>query len=147
MAWSNGFLRLWVVLTVLWAGAVVTMLGKDAFKGLWQANSSISVEYKEGVKDVLDSSHTEQALRRQIVEGIRKGALLLQRTDPDDAKQRLAKADEDADYLLKVMTDENSRRADKLQEALLFLLLPPVILLLFGVTLAWVGRGFRKTPV
>lgn len=145
MAWSRGFFRLWVVLTLIWMGAVVAGLGKDEFKGLWRPNVEIEVEYKSDVKDTLDSSRSTEDLRRQIIDGVRKGAAQLQRTDPAEAKKRLDEANTSADELLKVMADENHKRADRLQRALVVLLAPPVALLILGMAIAWVAGGFRRS--
>jgi hypothetical protein len=45
MTWASGFLRLWIVLALLWCGATVALLGTDEFKGLWQPRVTISVEF------------------------------------------------------------------------------------------------------
>jgi hypothetical protein len=144
MAWSKGFFRLWILLALIWMGATVAALGRDEFKGLWKPNSAITVEYKGDVTDVLDSSNRPEDLRRQIIEGIRKGAALLQKTDPAEAKKQIDGANGTVDDLLKVLADENEKRAGSLYRALTILLAPPAALLFVGIAIAWVASGFRR---
>jgi hypothetical protein len=144
MAWSKGFFRLWLVLALLWMGAVLALLGNDEFKGLWKPKSAIEVEYKGGIKDVLDSSRRTEDLRRQIVEGVSKGAVLLQKTDAAEATKQLDGANGTADELLKLLADENEKRAGSLYRALAILLAPPAALLIVGIAIAWVASGFRR---
>jgi hypothetical protein len=144
MAWSKGFFRLWIVLTLVWIVAVAAGLGKDEFKGLWQPSSSIEVEYKGGIKDTLDSSRRPEDLRRQIVGGVSKGAILLQKSDPAEARKQIDGANGSADELLKILSDENEKRADRLHRALTILLTPPAALLIVGIAIAWVASGFRR---
>lgn len=148
MAWARGFLRLWIVLALLWGGAIVAMLGKDEFKGLWQPRVKIEVEYKGDNKDDLDGSRPRGELRRQIIEGVNKGAATLaQRGDTADAKMRVGEANNTADDILKLIDDESAKRADQLHRALTILLVPPITLLVFGVAIAWVARGFRRRAI
>ncbi|MET3302626.1 hypothetical protein [Bradyrhizobium diazoefficiens] len=145
MAWSKGFLRLWVVLSVAWMALVFSIKGKDEFKGLWQPDVQLHVEYKGVVSEVLDSSRRPEELRRQIIDGVNRGALLLQRTDPTDAKKQIDGANQTADELLKVMAEENEKRAERTQAAVILLLTPPIVLLIIGVAIAWIASGFRKS--
>jgi hypothetical protein len=144
MWWSRGFFRLWIVLSVAWIGITVTTLGTDEFKGLWRPSVELDVEYKGDTKDVLDSSRPPGDLRRQIVDGVRRDAAQLQRTDPAEAKRQIEVANATADDLLKAMVDENQKRADRLRKALLFLLAPPAALLVLGIATAWIAGGFRR---
>jgi hypothetical protein len=144
MAWSKGFFRLWLLLTLLWMCVAFVLLGKDEFKGLWKPKSAIEVEYNGGLKDVLDSSLRPEDLRRQIVEGVSKAAVLLQKTDAADAKKQVEGVDGTADELLKVLDDENEKRADRLYKGSAILLAPPAALLISGIAIAWVASGFRR---
>jgi hypothetical protein len=144
VTWSKGFFRLWIVLTLIWIVAIAASLGKDEFKGFWQPNCSIEVEYKGGIKETLDSSHRPEDLRRQIIEGVSKGAILLQKTDPAEAKKQIDGASGTADDLMKVMTDENQKRADRLYRGLILTIVPPLGLLIAGLAIAWVASGFRR---
>jgi hypothetical protein len=145
MTWSTGFFRLWIVLTALWMAATFAAMGKDEFKGLWAPKGALEVVYKGDIKDTLDSAaHDPDFLRHQIIEGVKRGAALLQRTDPSEAKTQSDQANTTADELLKVLADENQGRADRLYKGLELLLVPPVGLLIFGGVIAWVAAGFRK---
>jgi hypothetical protein len=90
------------------------------------------------------AAHDPDFLRHQIIEGVKRGAALLQRTDPSEAKTQSDQANTTADELLKVLADENQGRADRLYKGLELLLVPPVGLLIFGGVIAWVAAGFRK---
>ncbi|OSI65454.1 hypothetical protein [Bradyrhizobium canariense] len=119
--------------------------GKDEFKGLWQPNVQLQVEYKGVVNEVLDSSRRPEELRRQIIDGVNRGAALLQRTDPTDAKKQIEGANQTADELLKVMAEENEKRSERTHAAVILLATPPIALLIVGVTIAWIASGFRKS--
>lgn len=148
MTWASGFFRLWIVVSLLWWGAIVAMLGKDEFKGLWQPRVKLEVEYKGDNKFNLDGSLPREELRAQIIEGVKTGsAILMQRGDIAEAKKQIGAANSTADELLKVIDDESTKRADKLHRALSILLVPPITLLIFGVAIAWVARGFRRRAV
>ncbi|MHC2396506.1 hypothetical protein ACVMGC_001050 [Bradyrhizobium barranii subsp. barranii] len=148
MTWASGFLRLWILLALLWCGAIVAVLGKDEFKGLWQPRGRIEVEYKGDNKDLLDGSRPVEELRRQIINGVTKGAsTLAQRGDTAEAKKRIAEANNSADELLKVIDDESAKRTDQLHRALTILLVPPIALLIFGVAITWVASGFRRRAI
>lgn len=148
MTWKSGFLRLWIVVTLLWCGAIVAMLGKDEFKGLWQPRVKIKVEYKGDNKDDLDGSRPREELRGQIIEGVKKGStILMQRGDTAEAKKQIGEANSTADELLKVIDDESAKRADQLHRALTILLVPPIALLIFGAAIAWVAGGFRRRVI
>jgi hypothetical protein len=148
MTWARGFLRLWIVLAVLWCGAVVAVLGRDEFKGLWRPSVSITVEFKGGATDVLDGWRPREETRRQIIEGVNKGAAkLVQRGDTTEAQKQIGNANETADELLKVIADETAKRSDRLFKALIILCAPPVTLLIFGIAAAWVVTGFRRRAV
>lgn len=144
MTWSKGFLRLWIVLSVAWTVLIFLVKGKDEFKGLWQPNVQLQVEYKGVVNEVLDSSRKPEVLRRQIIDGVNRGAVILQRTDPAEAKKQTDGANQTADELLKVMAEENEKRAERTQAAVMLLLAPPIILLIIGVAIAWIASGFRR---
>jgi hypothetical protein len=149
MRWSTGFFRLWIVLMVTWMVTwMVTVfagMGKDQFKALWAPKAVLEVSYKGEVYDTLDSGkHDPDFLRLQIIEDIKRGATLLQRTDPAEAKKQIDSANSSADELLKTLSDENQARVDRLHTGLLFLLAPPVTLLILGVAIGWIASGFRK---
>lgn len=148
MTWASGFLRLWILLALLWCGATVAMLGKDEFKGLWQPRVKIEVEFDGNNTEILDGSRPKDELRRQIIGGVNKGAAArAQRGEAAAAKKQTEEANQTADQLLKVIDDESAKRADQLSRALTILLVPPIGLLIFGVAIAWVASGFRRRAI
>ena len=64
--------------------------------------------------------------------------------DAAAAKKQTEEANQTADELLKVIDDESAKRADQLHRALTILLVPPIVLLIFGVAIGWVASGFRR---
>jgi hypothetical protein len=148
MAWSRGFFRLWIVLTLIWIGAIWISTGTEEFKGLWAPNVKLDVEYKGGVRDTLDGSRPQEYLRQQILTGVTEGAkLLAQKGDPLEAKAQKEAANSTADELLKVTADEKAKRADRLHRALIPLIAPPASLLVIGIAIAWIAGGFRRSCV
>ena len=143
-SWSRGFFRLWTVLSLAWIAAIVASLGTDEFQALWRPSVQLDVGYRGGSKDVLDSSRPAGDLRRQIIDGVRKDAAQLQLTDPPEAKKQIEEADTSADQLLKVMVDENQKRADRLHRASVIALAPPLALMIAGIAVAWIASGFRR---
>jgi septal ring factor EnvC (AmiA/AmiB activator) len=145
MAWGNGFLRLCIVLAVVWCGATVAIVGKDEFKGLWQPRVNIQVEYDAGNTDDLDGSRSREDLRRQIIAGMNKGAAArAQRGETAAANKQIDESNKTADELLNVIDDESAKRADQLYRALSILLIPPIALFVVGLVIAWVANGFRR---
>jgi hypothetical protein len=146
MVWSRGFFRLWIIVTLVWIGAVWLATDKDDFKGLWAPNVKLDIEYKGGVKDTLDGSRPTEYLRQQIITGVNEDAkILAAKGDPGGAKKQIEDANSSANELLKVIADAEAKRGDKLLRALTLLLVPPISLLAFGMAIAWIARGFRKT--
>ncbi len=43
MVWSRGFLRLWIVLTLIWIGVIWFSTGAEEFKGLWSRPLPLSL--------------------------------------------------------------------------------------------------------
>jgi hypothetical protein len=146
MVWSRGFFRLWIILTLVWIGAIWFSTGTEDFKGLWAPDAKIDVEYKGGVRDTLDGTRPQEYLRQQIIAGVSEGAkILAQKGDPAEAKRQNEGANDTANELLRVLADEKAKRADRLHRVLVLLLGPPTFLLAIGIAIAWIARGFRKT--
>lgn len=148
MTWASGFLRLWILLALLWGGATVAKLGKDEFTGLWQPRVKIAVEFDGNYTEDLDGSRPRNELRVQVIGAMNKAAAArAQRGEATAAKKQTEEANETADKLLKVIDDESAKRADQLHRALTILLAPPIALLMFGVAIAWVASGFRRRAI
>jgi hypothetical protein len=128
--------------------ATVSLLGTEEFKGLWSPDVKFDVTYKGGFTDTLDARKTPEHLRLQIIEGVKRDAtLLVQKGDNAEAKKQIETAGSSADELIKALADAQAKRSDSWRRALGLTLAPPFGLLLLGLTIAWVARGFRKPAV
>jgi hypothetical protein len=145
MRWGRGFFRLWVAVTIIWMAGVAAILGTEHFKGLWSPDVKFEVTYKGGFTDTLDGSRTPEHLKQQIIEDVKMdAALLVKQGNSAEAKKQIEDAATNADQLLKALADEKAQRSDRWPRALAVMLAPPFGLLVLGLTIAWIARGFRK---
>ncbi len=144
MTWKRGFFRLWILFSLLWFGVSLMFFGKDDFKAIWQPSVKIKVEYERGTVSVLDGALPTEELRRKIIEEIlRDGYPLISAGDINAAQKQIATANQTADEFLNVIRKESKARQDRLQYALMTLLVPPGALFFLGTMIGWVARGFR----
>ena len=143
MTLGRGFFRLWIVVAVLWGGGCIGLLGKDAFKGLWEPFAKIHAEFRGESVAHLDGSRPKEELRQQIITGVNRIAeSLVRRGDTSEAQKQVGQANQTADELLKAVDDASAKRADRLHTALIILLVPPAGILTLGLAIAWVASGF-----
>lgn len=141
MNWNKGLLRVWLVAALLWAAAVagygaVALSGRPVASGLYaySAAAEAFVPQRLAVTDGL------------LEDGVARGVIA--RIDLDDRTTLFAPralGEERLEELTRRFQDEHAPvGARALLPWALGALLPPVVILLAGLLLAWILRGFRR---
>ena len=137
MRWSRGFFRIWLIGSILWIGVSVHIMNQSLPAGLSGTVSNI-IERAKVVRTIsaeIDAIGWQGADRS---EDIHLGdGLVLEPVDP-----RLEKG-----ILLAALAANRARiQIDRglFLNAIGKILLPPMSLLLLGLTVRWVALGFRK---
>jgi hypothetical protein len=155
MNWRKGFYRIWVGATVLWLIAVVWMfyapiVHPDPFL------RSASLRYDEGagIYRSIDPQPREMLdMKNRLdlsgpIEGSPHGWSATVYVLPDESAEKRALHQQRVDTLMKarhaVLVRVDRRIA--LQEVWKTALVPPVVLLLAGLGIAWIASGFRRQP-
>ena len=135
LRWGRGFFRAWIVISILWVGAMVLATEPSTYVQLWKA-PQYEVAFPSGRKVTLDTS-----LRHQKLVEVLDDALQREPTKPGQ-KSNANSRDEILDYF----GSRYSTAGDRAANAWLITMIPPAALLAFGIALAWIVRGFRRTP-
>jgi hypothetical protein len=122
----NGWLRLWVLVSVVWA-VVVVSVAAIVIPEVAAPEVGSALSPKEAQKAVTD-------------------ALTLYKENPDapDAPELLARAERLNQYVLNYKPEKPAlaNRGRFYVQSLAWLAIPPLILLVLGYGFAWVLRGF-----
>lgn len=154
MTWRRGFFRLWVVVTLVWVALAVLV----SWSGLTSSSTYHTVTafaYPKGSTtpdEFSDYSDNYRAIRKAVEDGKASAvpvpghdwATLFMAASTDEG----AKADRAA-ALSSLLTKRDealvSARQKSAWSGLLWIsTLPPITVLLIGVAIAWVLRGFRR---
>ncbi|MCW2239886.1 hypothetical protein [Azospirillum canadense] len=144
MNWNKGLLRVWLVAAVLWAAAVggygaVALGGRPAASGLY-AYSAAAEGFVSQQLAVTDGV---------LEDGVARGVIA--RIDLDDRTTLFAPRDLGEERLREITRRFQDEHAPAGARALLpwalGALLPPVGILLAGLLLSWILRGFRTAAV
>jgi len=134
MSWGRGFFRAWLVLSALWIGAVVYLNGTETYTDLWKTNYGVQDESGRTARFELTKSRTNLLL--EISD-------MLRTMKPSISALELQS---DSEALLNAMEKENQADFAKAKNAWLLTVVPPLALLIFGLCISWVLRGFwRRT--
>jgi hypothetical protein len=150
MSWPRGYFRLWIVLSVLYAAgaaAVATVVSSN-IKPAFTA-PRFEIEFNSGpvstIDTGLDKEKSIETVRRLFSEDI--GALRRsgRTAEAIDSEKRFQSLAQDA---VEELRSRAKRFRDAAYRALLIaasaILLPPIILLLFGPIVGRVVAGFRQ---
>ena len=133
MQWGRGFFRAWIVISVLWVGLAVMIAKPETYRELWH-KAKYEIATPSGQKFTLDTSmtrdHLVEILDSELQhEGARPGGPKVEPSTRDALLQKI---------------DEGYRAQDQALRALLATIIPPAALLVLGITIGWVIRGFRR---
>jgi hypothetical protein len=146
MNWSKGLLRAWLALSALYIGSILLIFWADGFdrlKPLWQS-SLFEVQLKGGTERILDSAKPETELRRELMAAFLADQNTLAMRGRDAEAQEVRRTmNEKTDDLIGHVTQKSAEAHNRAVTALWVLLTPPVVLLVLGLIIVWVLRGFR----
>jgi len=141
---ARGFFRLWLVLSALWIGLSAFILEPATYRlpWLWRAPKT---EYSTPTKATgeFDMSKTKSQLSEDVTEVLKREIERLKISDKTAADERLQALSTDRDELLAGMIGGYEQAKQKARIAWLITLVPPVGMLVFGLVVAWILRGFR----
>ncbi|MGY2906567.1 hypothetical protein [Bradyrhizobium sp. URHC0002] len=135
LSWGKGFFRAWIVLSILWGAATVLIAKPPTYALLWNA-PKYEIEFGSGRKVTLDTSRSHEDLAATLDDA-------LQREPATSGKKAGA---DDRNEILDHFGMRYSTAGDRAVNAWLITVIPPAALLAFGIDLAWIFRGFRRTP-
>jgi hypothetical protein len=131
MTWGRGFFRAWVVLSALWIGLVVYLIGPKTYTTPWKA--VYEAKHQDGRVGEFDLTKSEAELAANV-------NAWMQAQRPDINISQLQK---DSDELVTALKSAHKVELDKARGAWLLAVLPPLALLGFGHCIFWIARGFR----
>jgi hypothetical protein len=135
LRWGRGLFRAWIFISILWVAATVLATSPSTYAQLWNA-PKYEVELQSGRKVTLDTSLSHGELVAMLGDALQR--------EPAKPGQ---KSNADArDEILNYFGSRYSTAGDRATHAWLTTVLPPAALLAFGIALAWIFRGFRRTP-
>src|SRR5262249_183336 len=111
----------WVVLSALWIGLVVYLIGPKTYTTPWKA--VYEAKHQDGRVGEFDLTKRWMQAQR-----------------PDINISQLQK---DSDELVTALKSAHKVELDKARGAWLLAVLPPLALLGFGLCIFWIARGFR----
>lgn len=135
--WRHGFLRLWVVVSVLWLSAVSTFVVLDPS---WKKPPLLLIDDFPTdhnicvYRDAQDVLHFTQCTPDAQARGTVPLTVL-----PSDERTRLQKFDE---FLAEEKQNFQKQRWELITQALPVAFGPPLVLFLCGVAVSWIIRGF-----
>lgn len=133
MRWGPGFFRAWVVISALWVAGAVFATKPPTYALLWNA-PKYEISFPSG-KVTLDTSRSHQELVATLDDALAK--------EPAPKPGEKSKA-ESRDEILDYFGARYSSAGDRAFDALLMTIVPPGVLLLTGLAVAWIIRGFRR---
>jgi hypothetical protein len=134
LSWRRGFFRGWVVISALWVVATVLVAKPSTYALLWNA-PKYEIAFPSGRKVTVDTSRTHQELVTMVDDALRQ--------EPPPKSGEKSHTDS-RDEILNYFDARYSSAGDRATNAWLMTAVPPGVLLLIGMAVAWIIRGFRR---
>lgn len=134
MSWGRGFFRAWVVISALWVAVTMFIVKPSTYALFWNA-PKYEVSFPSGRKVTVDTSRTHQELVATVDEALR------QESPPKPGEKSHA---DSRDEILSYFDARYSSAGDRATDAWLITAVPPGVLLLVGIAVVWIIRGFRR---
>jgi hypothetical protein len=131
MNWRRGFLRIWIVASAVWIFGVVYIAGIDRLKPLMNPHAKFQVELTDGSVHTFDTGIPLNDLQAKVALAFTR----LGMKPADVAKSQKELIDE--------LYKRNHERQSNSQIVLVLVAGPPLILLITGLLVGWIARGFR----
>jgi hypothetical protein len=129
MRWGRGFFRVWLVLSLLWICPSVYGFKPATYSWLLKAPVYTVSIGNNGRQVTLDTSRRRDELASDLFEALKLEAKASKLSDTDD--------------ILTAIDSKYATAGDKAREAWLVTVIPPLALLVLGLAIAWILRGFR----
>ncbi len=136
MTWGRGFFRAWLVLLAIWIGLSVYFNEPKTYTWLWHA-PKVDFESPSGQKMTADASKSNKELAAEVAEWLRREDGLPAGFVLDETPSKAL------DELLAVIVSARKTTSEQATQAWLVTFVPPLALLVIGLALAWILRGFR----
>jgi hypothetical protein len=134
LSWSRGLFRAWVVISAVWVAATMFVAKPSTYALLWNA-PKYEVAFPSGRKVTVDTSRTHQELVSMVDDALQQ--------EPPPKPGEKSHADS-RDEILNYFDARYSSAGDRATDAWLMTAVPPGDLLLIGIAVAWIIRGFRR---
>jgi hypothetical protein len=134
LSWGRGFFRGWVVISALWVVATVLVAKPSTYALLWNA-PKYEVAFPSGRKVTVDTSRTHQELVALVDDALQQ--------EPPPKPGEKSHVDS-RDEILNYFDARYSSAGDRATDAWLITVVPPGVLFVIGIAVAWIIRGFRR---
>ncbi|SDC42772.1 hypothetical protein [Ruegeria marina] len=118
MNWSKGFFRVWLAISVVWIAVSLIVARPDQSFHYYSSFDEMADRLRQAPSDANGTVHFS-------------------------AKRTLTQ--DETDELLNELESRSAAKRSELLSSLFAALVPPLVLLGFGVAVAWVLRGFKKS--
>ncbi len=147
MTWGRGFFRAWLVLSAIWIGLFIYFYEPVTYSWPWR-HQKFDFKSPTGHQMTFDSPKTHEELAAEITAELHREADKVKALGgktaglPDEFVQSLKTPESIAkardEFLTIIATDR-----DEAKRAWLFTIIPPLVLLGLGLSIAWIFSGFR----
>jgi hypothetical protein len=141
MRCGRGFFRAWVVLSAIWVGLSVYIQEPRTYR----MPSRATLTAPSGSKVEIDLSKGQAQLSDDVTELLKSEANRLKITHSSAADEKTQSLSEERDDLLKMIAAEHEKQRQKVWTAWFITIAPPLAVLVLGICIAWILRGFRTT--
>jgi hypothetical protein len=153
---SRGLSRAWILISIIWIGIAAAIGYGTSDFGAYQPRGVVKAgvtDTKKALYEVIRSPSAEN-LSVKFLElewsqetEFDKDKIMIKRTLPDGSRlfMHMDYNEQDRGYIEKQFWDQRwSRWAPVAGVTAMWALIPPIMLLILGYALMWVGRGFAK---
>jgi hypothetical protein len=149
MAWSRGFFRIWLALSALYIAAAIAV-ASTYHKEIkpFVISPRFEIELTGGTKRAIDTAKTREenvsVVRFALTEDIEVLKRAGRTKDVADSEAKFAaRVNETVDELYGVASKLRQEAGYAALQAVLGIFVPPAVILLLGMIIAWIARGFR----
>lgn len=154
MSWRQGFFRIWVLLSVLWA-LLVAFFAYDGIVSPWFPGKGFY--YKHGVpvpvsvdrystefSDLVRLKESGEVLGLKIRDLPEITLFVPANISPIERDRRIDQVHGIATTMKATVVHQ--KRVEAIKQALAVVLIPPIMLFVIGLGIAWAISGFRQKP-
>jgi hypothetical protein len=141
MKWSRGFFRAWLVLSAIWIAYAVYSFEPVNYRlpWLWQG-PRVTISSPSTSAYTFNPTKSRDELADDVTLALKIEANKL---SPDDRQARYQSLSRDTNDILAAIMKSYEERRDQAWDAWIFTVAPPFAMLVLGLCIAWIFRGFR----